>query len=121
MRRGSEINFRFQFDRSHKGESGQLPNSWDCHQWAAETLMSRIDRGDRHRYGGPRRNQTPHGDRETRDPLASRKSLVEEGGGEREGQFRATDTQWAPWHVIRSDDKKRAQLNTISHLLTQIP
>ncbi len=81
----------------------------------------RIDRGDRHRYGGPRRNQTPHGDRETSDPLASRKSLVEEGGGEREGQFRATDTQWAPWHVIRSDDKKRAQLNTISHLLTQIP
>src|SRR5271166_1791245 len=55
-----------------------------------------LDRGDRHRYGGPRRNQTPHGDRETNDPLPCRRSLVDEGGGEREGQFRATDTQWGP-------------------------
>ena len=30
------------------------------------------------------------------------------------GSF-GTDTQWASWHVIRSDEKKRAQLNTISH------
>ena len=56
----------------------------------------RIDRGDRHRYGGPHRNQTPHGDRETSDPLPCRRSLVDEGGGEREGQFRAIDTQWGP-------------------------
>ena len=35
--------------------------------------------------------------------------------------FKATDTPWASWHVIRSDDKKRARLNAISHLLSQIP
>ena len=35
--------------------------------------------------------------------------------------FKATDTPWAPWHVVRSDDKKRARLNTIAHLLSMIP
>ena len=39
----------------------------------------------------------------------------------RDDMFKATDTSWAPWHVVRSDDKRRARLNTISHLLTQIP
>ena len=34
--------------------------------------------------------------------------------------FAATDTPWAPWHVVRSDDKKRARLNTISHLLASV-
>jgi polyphosphate kinase 2 len=38
----------------------------------------------------------------------------------RDEMFKATDTPWAPWYVIRSDDKKRARLNTISHLLHQI-
>ncbi len=33
----------------------------------------------------------------------------------------ATDTKHAPWHVVRSDDKKRARLNLIAHLLGQIP
>ena len=33
----------------------------------------------------------------------------------------ATDTQHAPWHILRSDDKKRARLNCIRHLLSQIP
>ena len=35
----------------------------------------------------------------------------------RDEMFKATDTPWAPWYVVRSDDKKRARLNTISHLL----
>jgi polyphosphate kinase 2 len=39
----------------------------------------------------------------------------------RDDMFKATDTPWAPWHVVKSDDKRRARLNTISHLLTQIP
>ena len=39
----------------------------------------------------------------------------------RDDMFRATDTPWAPWFVVRSDDKKRARLNVISHLLKQIP
>jgi polyphosphate kinase 2 (PPK2 family) len=39
----------------------------------------------------------------------------------RDDMFRATDTPWAPWYVIRSDDKKRARLNAITQLLKQIP
>jgi polyphosphate kinase len=39
----------------------------------------------------------------------------------RDDMFKATDTPWAPWCVIRSDDKKRARLNAIAHLLSQIP
>ena len=39
----------------------------------------------------------------------------------RDDMFKASDTPWASWHVIRSDDKKRARLNAISHLLSQIP
>jgi hypothetical protein len=35
--------------------------------------------------------------------------------------LKATDTKSAPWHIIRSDDKKRARLNCISHILDQIP
>lgn len=39
----------------------------------------------------------------------------------RDDMFEATDTQWAPWFVAQSDDKKRARLNIISHLLSRIP
>ena len=39
----------------------------------------------------------------------------------RDDMFKATDTPWAPWYVVRSDDKRRARLNVISHLLKQIP
>jgi polyphosphate kinase len=39
----------------------------------------------------------------------------------RDEMFAATDTSWAPWFVVRSDDKKRARLNCITHLLQQIP
>jgi polyphosphate kinase 2 len=38
----------------------------------------------------------------------------------RDEMFAATDTAWAPWYVVRSDDKKRARLNCITHLLGQI-
>jgi hypothetical protein len=33
----------------------------------------------------------------------------------------ATDTKAAPWYIVRSDDKKRARLNCITHLLDLIP
>ncbi|MGE0715787.1 MAG: polyphosphate kinase 2 [Alphaproteobacteria bacterium] len=33
----------------------------------------------------------------------------------------ATDTDHAPWHIVRSDDKRRARLNCISHILATIP
>jgi polyphosphate kinase 2 len=39
----------------------------------------------------------------------------------RNDMLAATDTPWAPWFVVTSDDKKRARLNVISHLLSQIP
>lgn len=38
----------------------------------------------------------------------------------RDEMFASTDTPWAPWHVVHSDDKKRARLNTISHLLASV-
>jgi polyphosphate kinase 2 (PPK2 family) len=39
----------------------------------------------------------------------------------RDDVFAATDTDFAPWHVADSNDKRRARLNIISHLLDQIP
>jgi polyphosphate kinase 2 len=35
--------------------------------------------------------------------------------------FKYTDIKQAPWWVVASDDKKRARLNCICHLLTQVP
>ncbi len=35
--------------------------------------------------------------------------------------FTYTDTKHSPWWVVEADDKRRARLNTISHLLSQIP
>ena len=32
----------------------------------------------------------------------------------------ATDTKHAPWYIVRSDDKKRARLNCIAHLLSLV-
>jgi len=39
----------------------------------------------------------------------------------RDDMLQATDTAWAPWYVANSDDKKRARLNIITHLLKLIP
>ena len=39
----------------------------------------------------------------------------------RDMMLEATDTPDAPWYVLRSDDKKRARLNCIAHILDQIP
>ena len=39
----------------------------------------------------------------------------------RDDMFAATDTAWAPWFVARSDDKRRARLNIITHILSKIP
>lgn len=35
--------------------------------------------------------------------------------------LRETDTEWAPWYRVHADDKRRARLNCISHLLSRIP
>jgi polyphosphate kinase 2 len=39
----------------------------------------------------------------------------------RDAMFAATDTSWAPWYIADANDKKRARLNIISHLLSRVP
>jgi len=39
----------------------------------------------------------------------------------RDAMLEATDTSTCPWYIVRSDDKRRARLNTIAHILKAIP
>jgi polyphosphate kinase 2 len=39
----------------------------------------------------------------------------------RDMMLEATDTSWAPWYIVRSDDKKRARLNCLAHFLSLFP
>jgi polyphosphate kinase 2 len=39
----------------------------------------------------------------------------------RDAMFAATDTSWAPWYIADANNKKRARLNIISHLLNRVP
>jgi polyphosphate kinase len=39
----------------------------------------------------------------------------------RDEMLQATDTPWAPWYIVDADDKRRARLNCIAHLLSLIP
>ena len=39
----------------------------------------------------------------------------------RDMMLKTTDTKHAPWYIVRSDDKRRARLNCISHILSLIP
>ncbi len=39
----------------------------------------------------------------------------------RDAMFEETDTPWAPWWVVNSDDKRRARINVISHMLSKVP
>jgi polyphosphate kinase len=39
----------------------------------------------------------------------------------RDMMLKATDSTHAPWHIVRSDDKRRARLNCIAHILRSIP
>jgi polyphosphate kinase 2 len=39
----------------------------------------------------------------------------------RDMMLKATDSKHAPWYIVRSDDKRRARLNCISHILSLIP
>jgi polyphosphate kinase 2 len=52
--------------------------------------------------------------------LESRTRWVEYSKAKDE-MFRHTDIKQAPWHVVNSDNKKKARLNVIHHLLSQIP
>jgi polyphosphate kinase 2 (PPK2 family) len=39
----------------------------------------------------------------------------------RDLMLKKTDTKFAPWYIVRSDDKRAARLNTIEHVLSRIP
>jgi polyphosphate kinase len=39
----------------------------------------------------------------------------------RDAMFAASDSEWAPWYIADANDKKRARLNIIHHLLSQVP
>jgi polyphosphate kinase len=39
----------------------------------------------------------------------------------RDAMLKATDVNYAPWHIVRSDDKRRGRLNCIAHILSLIP
>ena len=39
----------------------------------------------------------------------------------RDAMLKKTDTRIAPWHIVRSDDKRKARLNTIAHVLSLLP
>jgi polyphosphate kinase 2 len=39
----------------------------------------------------------------------------------RDLMLKKTDTRLAPWHIVRSDDKRTARLNTIAHVLSMLP
>jgi polyphosphate kinase 2 len=52
--------------------------------------------------------------------LGSRSRWVEYSRAKDE-MFKYTDTKQSPWYVVHSDDKKRARLNCIAHLLSMIP
>ena len=52
--------------------------------------------------------------------LESRKRWVDYSKA-KDTMFAHTDTKQAPWYVVNADDKRRARLNCISHLLSLIP
>jgi polyphosphate kinase len=52
--------------------------------------------------------------------IESRKHWVEYSQA-KDLMFAHTDRKRTPWHVVNADDKKRARLNCIAHLLKQIP
>ena len=39
----------------------------------------------------------------------------------RDAMFAVTDTSWAPWFVVDTNNKRRGRLNIIGHLLSQVP
>ena len=39
----------------------------------------------------------------------------------RDEMFQASDTSWAPWYVVHSDNKRKARLNILTHILSKIP
>ena len=60
-------------------------------------------------------------DARIKDPLRQWREKWYEYSRARDAMLKATDTRFAPWYIIKSDDKKRARLNCIAFLLKLIP
>jgi polyphosphate kinase 2 (PPK2 family) len=54
-------------------------------------------------------------------PAAGEVVIFDRSWYNRAGVERATDTAWAPWYSVRSDNKRRARLNALTHILSKIP
>ncbi len=52
--------------------------------------------------------------------LKSRENWIEYSRA-KDAMFAHTDTKQAPWYVVEADDKRRARINCISHLLSKVP
>jgi hypothetical protein len=65
------------------------------------------------------RLKPPGVDSEDSMDLPSRARLYDYSRG-RDRMLEATDTKHAPWYLVRSDNKKRARLNCMSHMLSLI-
>ena len=48
-------------------------------------------------------------------------TLAYDHSRDRDAILDATDTAWAPWHVVRAVNERRARLNCISHLRGRVP
>jgi len=65
-------------------------------------------------------NDPPKGGKLSEMDLSSREKWIEYSKAKDE-MFRYTDTRQSPWYLIPADNKKRARLNCIKHLLSMIP
>ena len=68
---------------------------------------------------GPHRRPAPAVEAE-RNGLALSREWYEYSRA-RDAMLKATDKPYSPWYIVRSDDKRRARLDTIAHLLKLIP
>ena len=130
------------FDRSWYNRAGVEHVMGFCTQGAARALPRAVPRGRevhrRRRHPAHQVSGWRSSDKEQKrrfearidDPLRQWKlspmdlpsrSRWYEYSRARDAMLEATDTEHAPWYIVRSDDKKRARLNCIAHILSQIP
>ena len=130
------------FDRSWYNRAGVEPRDGLLHRGAGRSGSSSRRRRSRRRWSTRASSSSSTGSRSSPDEQTRRlESRIDdprkiwklsdmdlasyaqwdEYSRARDDMFAATDTAWAPWFVAHSDDKKRARLNVITHLLEQVP
>ncbi|MCK7478820.1 MAG: polyphosphate kinase 2 [Candidatus Moduliflexus flocculans] len=130
------------FDRSWYNRAGVERVMGFCTEEQVEALPRGWCRWSRRRWSSPGSSCSSTGSRSApRSRRAGSKGRIDDGrkiwklspmdlksysrwydySRARDDMFAATDTDFAPWFVAHSDDKKRARLNIIRHLLSQIP